>query len=114
MSFITTIDVIGLTPAEYRGVLDRLEVETRPEPAFYLHLAAPLEGGGYRITEVWESKEGFDAFMQRRLAPAAEAEHLQRDMRVNVEPLHNIFAPRLRELPGLVNDAPGRRRSAAG
>ena len=34
---------------------------------------------------------------------------IKREMRITVEPLHNIFSPRLQELPGRVADAPGRR-----
>src|SRR5882757_6263224 len=54
MAFITTIDVLGLTPTEYRAILDQMGVEKNPEPGLYLHLTARIEGG-YRITEVWDT-----------------------------------------------------------
>ena len=107
MAFITTIDVLGLTPTEYRAILDQMGVEENPEPGLYLHLTARIEGG-YRITEVWDSRENFDAFMEARLAPGAEAIGLQRQMTMTMEPLYNIFAPRLAELPALVETAAGR------
>jgi len=107
MAFITTIDVLGLTPTEYRAILDQMGVEKKPEPGLYLHLTARIEGG-YRITEVWDSRENFDAFMEARLAPGAEAIGLQRQMTMTMEPLYNIFAPRLAELPALVETAAGR------
>ncbi|MEY9864209.1 hypothetical protein ABH935_009864 [Catenulispora sp. GAS73] len=109
MAFITTIDVLGLTPTEYRAVLDKMGVETNPEPGLYLHLTARIDGG-YRITEVWDSTENFDAFMKARLAPAAVAIGLQREMAITQEPLYNIFAPRLEEMPALVESAEGRPR----
>ena len=104
MAFITTIDVFGITPKEYRAILDKMGVELKPEPGIYLHLTAPIEGG-YRITEVWDHREGFEAFMKARLAPAAEAIGLNREMKLTIEPLYNIFTPRLNELPPLVGDA---------
>jgi hypothetical protein len=104
MAYVTTIDVVGITPKEYRAILDEMGVELRPEPGIYLHLTAPIEGG-YRIIEVWDHREGFEAFMQARLAPAAEAIGLNREMKLTIEPLYNLFAPRLDELPPLVEDA---------
>src|SRR5262249_42298879 len=38
MTVVTTLDITGLTAAEYRAVLDRMGVETRPEPGIYLHI----------------------------------------------------------------------------
>jgi len=107
MAVITTIDVAGLTPTEYRAILDQMGVEHNPEPGLYLHLTARVEGG-YRITEVWDTSENFDAFMKARLAPGAEAIGLDRQMTITIEPLYNIFAPRLGEMPALVETAEGR------
>ena len=104
MAYVTTIDVFGITPKEYRAILDEMGVELRPEPGIYLHLTAPIKGG-YRVIEVWDSREGFEAFMQARMAPAAAAIGLNREMKVTIEPLYNIFAPRLDELPPLVEGA---------
>lgn len=104
VAFVTTIDVFGITPKEYRAILDRMNVEVRPASGLYLHLTAPIEGG-CRVTEVWDRRENFEDFMQARLAPAAEAIGLKREMKVTVEPLYNVFAPRLNELPSLVADA---------
>ena len=35
MTVVTTLDVYGLSPEEYRTVMDRLGVERRPEPGIY-------------------------------------------------------------------------------
>src|SRR5262245_20728757 len=104
MAYVTTIDVFGITPKEYREILDKMGVELRPEACSCLHLTAPIEAG-YRISEVSAHREGFEAFMQALLAPAAEAIVLNREMKLTIEPLYNIFAPRLNELPPLVKDA---------
>lgn len=107
MAYVTTIDSIGLTHDEYRAVLDRMGVERRPADGIFLHVTVPI-AGGLRIIEIWDRKEGFEAFLKERLAPAGEALGINREMRIAIEPLYNIFTPRLPELPGLLDAAAGR------
>jgi hypothetical protein len=106
MTVVSTLDIAELTAAEYRRVMDELGVEKRPEGGIYLHLTTPTEVG-FRVVEVWEEKEGFDRFVEQRLAPASEAVGLEHSMEITVTPLHNFFAPRLEELPGVVSTLPG-------
>jgi hypothetical protein len=115
MTVVSTLDVTGLTASEYRAVMDELGVEQRPEGGIYLHLTTPIDVG-YRIVEIWDEKENFDRFVERRLAPANEAIGVDRATAITVTPLHNLFAPRLEELPGLVDALPGApsRAGAAG
>lgn len=112
MTVITTLDVKGLTPLQYRAILDRMGVETSPAPGLYLHLTGPISGG-YRITEVWDRKEGFEAFLKDRLSPAVEALNIQVEMKIDTQPLHNSFAPRHSELAGLVAGLPGAPKTAS-
>ena len=106
MTVVSTLDIADLTAAEYRKVMDELGVERRPEGGIYLHLTTPTEGG-FRVVEIWDEKEGFDRFVEQRLAPASAAVGVERSMGITVTPLHNFFAPRLDELPGLVSTLPG-------
>jgi hypothetical protein len=106
MTVVSTLDVHDLTALEYRAVMDELGVETRPEGGIYLHLTAPTDFG-FRVVEIWDEKEGFDRFVEKRLAPAGKAIGLNREMTISVTPLHNLFGPRLTELPALVSSLPG-------
>ena len=106
MVFVTTLDVKDLTPEEYRAVLDEMGVETRPAANILLHLATKTDFG-YRMIEIWNGKKGFDDFVEKRLAPAAEAIGLNRQMDITITPLHNFFAPGLTELPRLISQLPG-------
>jgi hypothetical protein len=103
---VTTLDVSGMSPEEYRAVLDYMGVEHRPAAGIYLHLTTSTDFG-YRIVEIWDRKEGFDEFLQQRLAPAIKALGIGRDTVITVTPLHNLFAPRLQELPDIVSSLPG-------
>ena len=106
MLFVTTLDVNGLTPEEYRAVLDEMGVETHPAAGIFLHLTTPTDFG-YRIVEIWDSKEGFEEFLEKRLGPASKAIGLDRQTNISITPLHNFFAPRLEELPAHISSLPG-------
>ena len=106
MLFVTTLDVTGLTPEEYRAVLDEMGVETRPATGILLHLTTATDFG-YRIVEIWDSKEGFEEFLEKRLGPASKAIGLDRQTNISITPLHNFFAPRLEELPAHISSLPG-------
>jgi hypothetical protein len=106
MTVVTTLDITDLTPAEYRSVLDELGVEKRPEGGIYLHLTTPTDFG-FRIVEIWDEQAGFERFLEQRMVPATKAVGMERETRITVTPLHNLFAPRLDELPGLVGSLPG-------
>ncbi len=112
MTIVSTLDVTGLTASEYRAVMDELGVEQRPEGGIYLHLTTPTDFG-YRIVEIWDEKDNFDGFVEHRLAPANGAIGVARSTAITVTPLHNLFAPRLEELPGIVSSLPGAPSSAA-
>ena len=111
MSVITTLDITAMTPEEYRAVLDRMGVETRPAAGIYLHLTTTMPFG-YRVVELWDRKDGFDRFLEERLAPATQALGIERETEITVTPLHNLFAPRLDEVLGLVPSLPAGRREA--
>jgi hypothetical protein len=106
MTVVTTIDVYDMTNAEYRAVLDLMGVEDRPEPGLYLHITAQTDFG-YRVLEIWDSQDGFEEFTQRRLLPALTELGVDRKAEITVKPLHNLFAPRLSELPDLLDGLPG-------
>lgn len=104
---VMTMNVTGLTHEEFRAILDEMGVEAHPEPGIYEHISHPTETG-MRIIEVWDSQERFEEFAERRLKPATTKLGIQRETTIVFEPLHNFFGPRLDELPGLVEQLPGR------
>lgn len=106
MTVVTTLDITGMSPEEYRAVLDYMGVEKKPAAGIYLHATYKTDFG-YRIIEIWDAQVGFDEFLEQRLAPATEALGINCETKITVNPLHNFFAPRLGELPGLVSTLPG-------
>jgi hypothetical protein len=78
MTIVTTLDVPGMSPEEYRTVMDKLGVERRPEAGIYLHATITTDFG-YRVVEIWDRKEGFEDFLSRRLASDEGVGHRPQD-----------------------------------
>jgi hypothetical protein len=62
----------GLTAEIYDAVNAKLSVHDSPPEGLILHTAGPTAAGGFRIFDVWESREAFDRFSQERLGPAIQ------------------------------------------
>jgi len=45
MMYLTTIDIEGITPEEYRSVLDKMGVETHPDAHIYFTSVHRLKAG---------------------------------------------------------------------
>jgi hypothetical protein len=59
----------GLTPEIYAQMLAGLEAALRQAPGFIMHTAHPLEDGGFRVLEIWQTKEDSDRFFAKHVAP---------------------------------------------
>ena len=101
MAFVAVIDIPGLRTDQYDAIIELMEVVSRPSPGIYLHICAPTDDG-LRITELWDSEEGFRSFIEERMFPAAAELGIQADPVISVKPLHFLFAPRAREIAQLV------------
>jgi len=70
MALAFLIEVPNMTPEDGAAVLRELDLAAQPPAGQIFHLEGPMEGGGMRVVDVWESEEVFLAFVQERLAPA--------------------------------------------
>ena len=64
------IEIPGMNSEQSAAVLRELGLTTTPPAGQILHLEGPMEGGGTRVVDVWESQEVFDTFIRDRLQPA--------------------------------------------
>jgi hypothetical protein len=104
MAFVAVMEIPGLQTDQYDEILARMDVVSRPSPGVYLHICAPTDDG-LRITELWDSEEGFRSFIEERMFPAAAELGVKADPVISVKPLHFLFAPRAREIAQLVPGA---------
>lgn len=61
------------TDETYDAVAAKLGVQENPPEGLVCHTAGAKAGGGYRIFDVWESKEAYESFREERLLPALKA-----------------------------------------
>jgi hypothetical protein len=52
----------------YDAISERLRADDRPIEGFLVHTAG-YTGHGFRIFEVWETREHFERFLEERLMP---------------------------------------------
>jgi hypothetical protein len=62
------------TLESYDAVNRRMGIEENPPDGLLSHAVAPMEGGGVRFWEVWESGDHMQKFEQERLIPAMREE----------------------------------------
>ena len=59
---------------DYDAVNRRLDFDNNPPQGLLSHAVAPMEGGGLRFWEVWESEEAMNRFEEEHLLPAMREE----------------------------------------
>jgi hypothetical protein len=92
MAVVMIMEWDGVTPASYDAVRRRVNWEGEPAPGGLYHVAA-FDDRVMRVTDIWESAEQLNDFVQNRLMPGVKAEGIQGQPRVEVFPVHAVFAP---------------------
>lgn len=89
MAVMVIAEVQGQTEPGYDGMLELLAGRLRQAEGFVLHTAHPVEGG-WRITEVWQSKDAANRFFAKNVAPnLPPGVHPKR----SVQELHSLLIP---------------------
>ncbi len=92
----------GHDTGNYDEITRRLDIDRTPPPGLIVHSAGTTPEGGFRICDVWETREAYEAFDEERLRPTAEAvvsalppERRPEEMapRVSVYRLHHLLVP---------------------
>ncbi len=89
MAVLITAEVAGQTQEGYDGMLHALADTIRAAPGFLLHTSHPVEGG-WRVIELWETKEAANQFFAKHVAP-----NLPPGIRPKrtVQELHSLLRP---------------------
>lgn len=82
----------GVTLDQYEAVKRIVDWETYPAEGGQMHATAH-DGSGLRITDVWDSPEAFQTFVDGRLMPAVMQVGLSNQPDVEIYPLHDLFIP---------------------
>lgn len=89
MTVMMISEVSGQSTEGYESMLGLVGEALRQAPGFMMHTAHPVDGG-WRIVEIWESREDATAFFSAHIAP-----HLPDGIRpkLNFQPLHGVLRP---------------------
>jgi hypothetical protein len=71
MPVATLLEFPGLTQQQYEQVSTQLGPTGAPQGILY-HACGPVEGG-WRIVDIWDSREAFDRFVDETYLPAIRA-----------------------------------------
>ncbi|MCU0829103.1 MAG: hypothetical protein MUE52_17340 [Tabrizicola sp.] len=89
MAILMTSDVSGQTAEGYDGMLTKVGPALRLAKGLILHTAHPVDGG-WRIMEIWETREDATRFFATAIAP-----HLPKGLhpKLSFTPLHDMLQP---------------------
>ena len=97
------LEIDGLDDKRYERINDALDLYNNPPKGLIFHTAGPTNSGGWRVLDIWESKDLFDRFFRQRLQPAFNQVGLNEPpSRQEFFPIHNAYVPQ----PTLLNNLP--------
>lgn len=73
MAFAVITDIPQGTAEMYDAVNEKLGGDGTLTDGQIVHTMGLLEGGGFRVFDVWETREAFEKFAEEQLGPAVEA-----------------------------------------
>src|SRR5690349_17954810 len=80
------------TPEQYEQARELVGWDRDTPAGAMLHVSA-FGDDGLHVTDVWESEESFNTFMEQRLAPAIQEVGIPGQPEVRFFPMRGIFAP---------------------
>jgi hypothetical protein len=73
MAVAVITDVPQGTAEMYDAVSKKLSADGTLADGQIVHTMGLMEGGGFRVFDVWETREAFEKFAEERLGPAVDA-----------------------------------------
>lgn len=80
----------GIDKSQYEAVRKEVDWEHR-QPAGVIFQAAGFDKKGIRVADVWESRQAFDDFLNKRLTPALQKLRIP-TLQVEIYEVHNLTA----------------------
>lgn len=87
----------AITPELYDRAREIVGWERDPAPGGVFHVAA-FDEHGLHVTDIWESADDFNTFVQSRLMPGIAQIGDFGQPEVEIVPVHAIFAPAYRRV----------------
>ena len=95
MAILWLLEWDGMTPEQYDALREAVGWEADVPEGLRAHAAA-FSAKGLVISEVWDSADHVQPFMDRRFLPAVQALGIRSMPRVDLWPAHRVFLPGVR------------------
>lgn len=82
----------GVTSDQYDKVRQIVNWEGDPAPGGLFHVAA-FDDSGLHVTDLWETADDFQTFVANRLMPGVQKAGIPGEPKVEIVPVHAVFAP---------------------
>ncbi len=81
----------GMGESEYDRVIETLRSDLNPPLGGILHTAGPIPNG-WRVFNIFESREAYEKFYNDRVVPALRQLGISNPSRKEYYPIHNVLA----------------------
>ncbi len=71
MAVVLIADIPGMTSETYRQAIGQVRAQLQAAPGFVAHAGTPTPQG-FRVTEIWESREDCTRFLEGTVMPMAQ------------------------------------------
>jgi hypothetical protein len=88
MAIAVIVEIAGATAEQYDAIVAEMKLTSWPPPHNLFHVAGPSEGG-WRVVDIWDSAEAFEAFAREQLGPLAQKHGMTAQPHIVVWPVHN-------------------------
>ena len=92
MAIVMNMQWPGVTKTQYDQTLALVRWETETPGGAKFHVAS-FDENGLRVTDVWDSAEDFNRFVEQRLMPGVQQVGISGEPNVEIIEVHRIFAP---------------------
>jgi hypothetical protein len=82
----------GVTPEQYEAAREQVGWEQHAPEGGLIHIAS-FAGGVLQVTDVWETAEDFNRFVEGRLMPVVQELGIEGEPDVTITPVHAIWNP---------------------
>jgi hypothetical protein len=94
MAVAVVLEFNGATLDQYDQVIEKMGLTPGGKgPAGSLSHWVTQTDDGFRVTDVWQSREQFDQFAQEQIGPHSQAAGITSQPEVTYYEVHNYFTP---------------------
>jgi hypothetical protein len=92
MAVVMSMRWVGVTPEQYEEARKRVDWEGNRPQGGNFHVSS-FDDDALYVTDIWDSPELFQRFVDSRLMPAIQEIGIQGEPEVSFRPVHAIYAP---------------------